>query len=297
MDTTIKSSSSRNTTIDYLKAFAIILVVLGHSLSFYANNINPLPNGMKIFSSLVYAVHVPLFFLIAGYLCHKQDVKKFYQKKFLRILIPFITFTVLKLLFSNLVTKDFIHGNSVWEQLLDAFVFGELYWFAYSIFLMFLMMPLIWEKNYKEPPRKAILFLLLFIIFNTLLGAFNNQINFNFFQIQKTIYYLPFFLSGFIARYYKDLISHLIHKYKVIIAAICLFLIVMYSVLIGFGVGINSYLVKYMIAIALMYCLYLIASLVKKGNKTLSRIGQFSFQLMLLDSFYKVILYNNCTVI
>ena len=98
MENRVRQPSSRIVTIDYLKAFAIILVILGHSLSFYANNISSLPNGMKVFSSLVYAVHVPLFFFMAGYLCHKQNVKRFYKKKFMRIIVPFITFTVLKLL-------------------------------------------------------------------------------------------------------------------------------------------------------------------------------------------------------
>ena len=54
--------------INYLKAFAAILVVVGHAISFQFTN-SDIPIGIEIIENVIYAVHVPLFFVIAGYLC------------------------------------------------------------------------------------------------------------------------------------------------------------------------------------------------------------------------------------
>ena len=49
--------------LDYLKAFAAFLVVLGHCLSYYTAW-QPLPLFAGIAEDLIYHVHVPLFFTI-----------------------------------------------------------------------------------------------------------------------------------------------------------------------------------------------------------------------------------------
>lgn len=52
--------------LDYLKAFAAFLVVLGHCLSYYTAW-QPLPLFAGIAEDLIYHVHVPLFFTISGF--------------------------------------------------------------------------------------------------------------------------------------------------------------------------------------------------------------------------------------
>ena len=66
--------------LDYLKAFAAFLVVLGHCLSYYTAW-QPLPLFAGIAEDLIYHVHVPLFFTISGFLCHRQPLRPYYKKR------------------------------------------------------------------------------------------------------------------------------------------------------------------------------------------------------------------------
>ena len=67
--------------LDYLKAFAAFLVVLGHGISYYAYRYS-LPIFAGIAEDLIYQVHVPLFFTISGFLCHRQPLRAYYRKRF-----------------------------------------------------------------------------------------------------------------------------------------------------------------------------------------------------------------------
>ena len=135
--------------LDYLKAFAAFLVVLGHCLSYYTAW-QPLPLFAGIAEDLIYHVHVPLFFTISGFLCHRQPLRPYYKKKVLRVLVPFWFFAFLKVFFSTVIVRRFAHADTIGGQLYDAFVIGRAYWFAYAIFLMLLIAPLFWERT-KTP--------------------------------------------------------------------------------------------------------------------------------------------------
>lgn len=82
--------------IDIAKGFGIILVILGHCIR----------DGMQekyIFSviyTFIYTFHMPLFFLLSGFLFEnsiqkENGVKKFIEKKTNTLFIPFITYTLL----------------------------------------------------------------------------------------------------------------------------------------------------------------------------------------------------------
>ena len=77
--------------VDYAKAVAIILMVLGHA---------GLPNTGKA-SMMVYMFHMPLFFIISGYFDNSQklDTKDFFVRNFKTILIPYLVFNVVSIPF------------------------------------------------------------------------------------------------------------------------------------------------------------------------------------------------------
>ena len=139
--------------LDYLKAFAAFLVVLGHGISYYASRYS-LPIFAGIAEDLIYQVHVPLFFTISGFLCHRQPLRAYYKKKILRVLVPFWFFAFLKVFFSTVIVRHFAHADTIGGQLYDAFVIGRAYWFAYAIFLMLSIAPLFWEKDENTAPGK-----------------------------------------------------------------------------------------------------------------------------------------------
>ena len=75
--------------LDYSKGIAIILVVLGHICS---------KGNIKTY---IYSFHMPLFFIISGYLFNYSNVKSFKEfinKKIKAYLIPYLTFSAVNIL-------------------------------------------------------------------------------------------------------------------------------------------------------------------------------------------------------
>ena len=71
----MNDKSKRNSDLDILKGIGIVLVILGHQ---------NLPIG-----HFIYSFHMPLFFLISGYLYYKKEIKESLVKDFRRLIIPY----------------------------------------------------------------------------------------------------------------------------------------------------------------------------------------------------------------
>lgn len=78
-------ANNRNIALDIAKGIGILLVIVGHTA------------GMKhICQELIYSFHMPLFFIIAGYLYHRQDIKTLAAKSTKRLLLPWIVALLLQ---------------------------------------------------------------------------------------------------------------------------------------------------------------------------------------------------------
>ena len=74
--------------IDIARAFAIIFIVFGHTI---VHSVHLKQNAY----TLVYSFHVPLFFLISGYVFKvKDNFLGFFLNKFIRIMIPYFIWAV-----------------------------------------------------------------------------------------------------------------------------------------------------------------------------------------------------------
>jgi len=286
--------TEKSYTIDILKFMAIFLVVLGHSISQY-KKMADLNRIEKILNSMIYCVHVPLFFTISGFLSHKQSLLVYYRKKIRRIFIPFVFFSCLKLLYSNLLSTSYIHGSTLGEQLIDAFLIGSLYWFIYCLLLMYLIAPVLWVDVGKKIPWVTIAVLIVFVVIN-ILNSYFDFINISsdhrtYFQIGTFIYYLPFFLIGF-------LIARIDHKTVfnnklIYVLGLCIFLLFTYFLLIRKIQPVCfSYLMDVLFSLSIMILLILISHTIKKTDKIILMGSTYSLQIMFLDSFYKAILYT-----
>lgn len=88
--------------IDIARGIAIIAVIIGHSLGNY------FPGK---FANFIYAFHMPIFFILSGYLYHQQDSKKLMKKSFLNLVIPYIATVCLELciiIFSRIVPNPIL---------------------------------------------------------------------------------------------------------------------------------------------------------------------------------------------
>lgn len=84
--------------IDVCKGIAIFLVVLGHT---YRSN---------VVQNWLYSFHMPLFFIISGYLQGKAgdvDIKIFFKKRIWTLLNPFILFFILSFIYWIIVERRF----------------------------------------------------------------------------------------------------------------------------------------------------------------------------------------------
>lgn len=169
--------------LDYMKALAIFFVVLGHLIDGVDSETNP-------FRIFIYSLHMPLFFIVSGFLSSKKitsvgDLGKWYLRK-MRLLIPFFVFSI----------GDVLILGSSWNAFLGWNKYGL--WFLWTLFLFdtiyaITQLVLISNKNKKLELIVLIAPALVCIALrrydDTLLGGI-----FNFMQL----YNYSFFILGVI---------------------------------------------------------------------------------------------------
>lgn len=115
--------------IDWMKALGIYLVVLGHFYSF----------GEKF----IYVFHIPLFFLISGFLSRKEDDKRqFWRKLWYNLAIPMLIMAVVNFVYACIVqlwngTFDWLTFYWFVRNIAFGMVAGfDSLWFVYSLLLL-----------------------------------------------------------------------------------------------------------------------------------------------------------------
>lgn len=88
--------------INLYRAIAMLMVVLYHCTCYYAHPTWPFGEGpynpvMKILTTLMGGIHMPIFVFISGYLFWSfkfqgkyKNILQFYQTKFYRLLVPYL---------------------------------------------------------------------------------------------------------------------------------------------------------------------------------------------------------------
>lgn len=73
--------NGREISIDILKGIAIILVVVGH-------------NTNQDIKDMIFCFHMPLFFVLSGYLFSPKPINKYLYRSTSRLLLPYISFLI-----------------------------------------------------------------------------------------------------------------------------------------------------------------------------------------------------------
>lgn len=114
---------------DSLKGIGVILVIIGHLL--YGSRLK----GINFF---IYSFHVPMFFMLSGFMVRKYDsAYAFFRKRFKRCFVPYLAFTFIGILPLGLFLYS--EGKSILDIIIDfSFFYGETtnspLWFLVSIF-------------------------------------------------------------------------------------------------------------------------------------------------------------------
>ena len=129
--------------IDVLRAFACICVLLVHSPAKYDGHI-PGQYVLAPCNYLFMAWGVSVFFMISGALLFykAQDLKTFYKKRFSRILIPIVVWSIIYIFFDDLFYQsDKSHLHRI--LMIPLTQQTTLLWFMYTLVGIYLIAPVI----------------------------------------------------------------------------------------------------------------------------------------------------------
>lgn len=173
----IKRDTKRILFIDYARTFALFLVVFAHLYSVFS--------PVRVY---IYAFHMPLFFLMSGYLHRNANTLLLTKKMIKKILIPFIFFLLVGYIYFVLTSAD-LRIDVIYESIMgvllgDLISANSVLWFLLAIFFVRIIGN-IFIKN-----SKVIVFptLLLFVFFTVS--------KYNLFYLGTSFMALPFYLIG-----------------------------------------------------------------------------------------------------
>lgn len=207
----------RNEKIDLLKGIAIILMVMGHSMSDIEYMTLPL--------NVIYSFHMPLLFYLSGYMIEltKSKYKQtgtlyFIKRKAISLLIPYFSWTVLvpwiinrcslDVLKNQLIRVIGIHGGGIWFL---PVLFGLTLMYA---FMWLLQKSVLQQKDSFAKDVVVVMIsvlLLVILVFITKHPYLTNMMS----------YAIPFFLGVFVAKY--NFVRLIIGSRSMIILAIGLY--------------------------------------------------------------------------
>lgn len=139
----VTSGRKRYESIDIAKAFAIILVVIGHFSCAY------MPRGYDVMVDVIYMFHMPLFMFASGFLYQathrEQPYRKFIIGKFRRLMVPYLTVSVLvisiKLAMSGVLSLDHPVTAMTYVEILYLPSAGYFLWFIWALWWMMVIIP------------------------------------------------------------------------------------------------------------------------------------------------------------
>ncbi|WP_367988673.1 acyltransferase family protein [Vibrio sp. NTOU-M3] len=183
---------SRDLTIDSLRGFACLLVVVYHVIGNVPSNGLRIEDGLiRDFNNTINYIHMPLFTLLSGIVYDFRPFSggfgAFVKDKFLRLLVPmFIVGTFFA------VVQFLMPGTSSGEynwQLLHILPVGH-FWYLESIFTVFIIVAIV---EFLGLLKKVGLFSIVFC-----LSILASVLSFGskYFAIDSAFYLLPFFLIG-----------------------------------------------------------------------------------------------------
>lgn len=290
------NETGRVVYLDHLRAFAIIMVVILHSISYAAEAHGygtMLSTRIHLFC---YYTSRPLFFIIAGYFCRKQNIRHFLWKRFRVLIIPYWFFAAVKLIALHATQSGLAHAGTLPEQIYDGYVLGNLYWFPYALFVVQLLFPLVAEEEnaegFQRKPVRAVCALVVLTAVNCVLSA-AGVVSLDAadpFQLLGALEFAPFFLLGYLFRYRRKALRGFLDKRKRVLlpaaAAVTILILVAER---GWETD-WAYPVTIPFAICAAYLCYSAARAIP-DNRVLAAIGRNTWPIHFLDPFIKVGLY------
>lgn len=206
---TAERKEERDLFTDFLKGFAVILVVWGHAIQYcYGGTEEFYENPLFKF---IYSFHMPLFMIISGYLCYhsvkKYSYEQFFVKRLKGIVVPFFIFGFLCAVAGNINNLyDFLSFKGVYNFFNYILYIG--YWFLFAVFVCSMIMVLI-EKSFSLYHTENRIFKILLYILAIVCGAYVCSV---LPYENQTLYMYPYFVIGFLYFKFKDKIPDMFKR-------------------------------------------------------------------------------------
>lgn len=272
----------RERWLDYAKGFACLLVVYCHIIRGIINaNIINTNLFLDFLDYAIYLFHMPLFFIISGYLYDTSkkinSIKSYFKfalKKIINLGVPYLVFSIIFILLNYFASGT----NSEYSMKDIIYLYKNPiahFWFLYDLMIIFLLIPIL-EMVIKN---KIVLLIFLFI----------GKIIFSVFNL-KVALITSFFNDAFYFYIGSYLIKN-INKDKVKLWI---------KYLIGFSfVGLTttcyviennnlySFILLVLKIVLAVLGSYEVLSIIKKNNgKVLNIFGKYSFQIYLMHTIF-----------
>lgn len=187
--------------LDLLKAYAIILVVMGHIVQYIAR---PLDFDSSIVFSVIYSFHMPLFMFISGFLTFSENAKgiDWIVKRCKSLVVPFVIWTFVNYLIRYLGTT--ISLSAYIKEVVKSPDMS--FWFIWVLFMadvvLFVDLYVIDYLTKKCSIRKGIIRALVFFASVCVVILISRKVS--ILGIDLLAWHITFFLSGTL---YKNLLS------------------------------------------------------------------------------------------
>ncbi len=190
--------------VDLLRGAAIASVLLYHGVIAYPINLRELYPWCDWLFRFLAAFHMPLFFLLSGFVYSCRNYGEYLKKRALRLLVPYIVFGAGSV-FLHALAGGLVNGNdSILDGLVDLALYGSEYWFLYTLFVISAVFPLLDKIRAKW-------FLPAVIAVTVLIEPLPMP---RAFILNKNFYYLGYFALGVLARRNLPLLSRWHAKIK-----------------------------------------------------------------------------------
>lgn len=199
----MEKAENRNQLVDIMRGIAMLLVVLGHTMTGCT-----VDSQKSFLFNIIWSLQMPLFILISGYVtkysCPISDGKglwKYVKRRTGAYMLPWIvwSFAVRGILFGQ---EEFLDvRNLLWHM-------DSGYWFLatiWTISMVFGIASFVAERVGKESKgKKQIVLLMCYLTGMVLLAGIGGFLGFSFFSIKLTLYYMPFYYAGFLYGQFDD---------------------------------------------------------------------------------------------
>lgn len=278
-------SKKRIEWVDYLKAFACFLVVMGHLIqSLQKANIDNYTNITSFINWFIYLFHMPLFMCISGFLYCKtkkeftwESYKEFEINKIINLLIPYVTFYLtfigINMMFSSSVNN--VRGLNDLLGILNNPM--PPFWFLYALLSIFIVIPII-ELIFKNNKKTTFVFWAILKIISIF--------------IKTNIYFIDAIMSYSIYFYFGTFINEKSKFEKKKNISINIFCIIIYIIMSIIYYRHNKYITSFYInlmniifAISGIYiCINIFRTI--EPSKFLDTFKNYTFQIYLTHTIF-----------